>query len=110
MQRPETGRPTVSVKHRQPPARQTGETSLGGPCAIRYYEAERLLQPPQRQAKNYRSYTQAHVDRLYFIVRFRSLDMAQEEIRTLLKLLDEPSRPCDEVDALLKAHLQHVNT
>lgn len=77
---------------------------------IRYYEAEELLQSPQRETNNYRSYTQAHVDRLNFIVRCRSLDMAQEEIRTLLRLQDEPLRPCDEVDALLEAHLQHVTT
>lgn len=90
-----------------------GELSTRTGCpvqTIRYYEAENLLQPPQREANNYRSYSQAHVDRLNFIVRCRSLDMAQEEIRTLLSLQDEPSRSCDEVDALLEAHLQHVSS
>ena len=90
-----------------------GELSTRTSCpvqTIRYYEAENLLQPPLREANNYRSYSQAHVDRLNFIVRCRSLDMAQEEIRTLLSLQDEPSRSCDEVDALLEAHLQHVSS
>lgn len=90
-----------------------GELSTRTGCpvqTIRYYEAENLMQPPQREANNYRSYSQAHVDRLNFIVRCRSLDMAQEEIRTLLSLQDEPSRSCDEVDALLEAHLQHVSS
>ena len=90
-----------------------GELSTRTGCpvqTIRYYEAENLLQPPLREANNYRSYNQAHVDRLNFIVRCRSLDMAQEEIRTLLSLQDEPSRSCDEVNALLEVHLQHVST
>jgi len=89
-----------------------GELSLRTGCptpSIRYYEAEGLLQPPLRETNNYRSYTQAHVDRLNFILRCRSLDMTQEEIRALLTLQDDPSRPCDEVDALLEAHLQHVS-
>ena len=88
-----------------------GDLSLQTGCptqSIRYYEAEGLLQPPKREANNYRTYTQAHVDRLNFIIRCRSLDMAQEEIRALLTLQDDPERPCDEVDALLDAHLQHV--
>ena len=89
-----------------------GELSKQTGCPvqnIRYYETEGLLQPPERTAHNYRSYGQAHVDRLEFIVRCRSLDMAQEEIRALIRLQDEPSRSCDEVDALLGAHLEHVS-
>jgi Cd(II)/Pb(II)-responsive transcriptional regulator len=90
-----------------------GELSTRTGCpvqTIRYYEAEKLLQPPQRNDNNYRSYSQAHVDRLHFIVRCRSLDMAQEEIRALLSLQDEPSRSCDEVDSLLETHLRHVSS
>lgn len=75
---------------------------------IRYYEAEGMLQPAERLDNNYRSYSQAHVDRLDFIVRCRSLDMAQEEIRALIRLQDDPSRPCDEVTQLLDDHLRHI--
>ena len=88
-----------------------GDLALQTGCptpSIRYYEAEGLLQPPTRQANNYRTYTQAHVARLNFILRCRSLDMAQEEIRTLLMLQDKPELPCDEVTVLLDAHEQHV--
>jgi Cd(II)/Pb(II)-responsive transcriptional regulator len=90
---------------------QIGDLSKRTGCpvqTIRYYEAEGLLQAPERSANNYRAYGQAHLDRLRFILRCRSLDMAQEEIRALLELQNEPTRPCDEVSALLEAHLEHV--
>lgn len=88
-----------------------GELSTLTGCpiqTIRYFETEKLLQPPLREANNHRSYNQGHVDRLNFILRCRSLDMAQEEIRTLLTLQDDPTRPCDDVNALFEAHLHHV--
>lgn len=75
---------------------------------IRFYETEGLLQTPERGTNNYRDYGQAHLDRLSFILRCRSLDMAHEEIRVLLRLQDEPTRPCDEVNELLEAHARHV--
>lgn len=75
---------------------------------IRFYETEGLLQAPERSANNYREYGQRHVDRLSFILRCRSLDMAHDEIRVLLQLQDQPKRSCDEVDALLAEHTHHV--
>lgn len=75
---------------------------------IRFYEAEGLLQASGRGANNYRDYGEAHVNRLAFILRCRSLDMAHEEIRVLLRLLDDPSMPCDDVNALLDEHARHV--
>ena len=88
-----------------------GELSERTGCpvqTIRYYEAEGMLQAADRLDNNYRSYTPAHVDRLEFIVRCRSLDMAQDEIRTLIRLQDDPSLPCDEVTELLDEHLHHI--
>lgn len=75
---------------------------------IRFYESEGLLQPPERSSNNYREYGQRHADRLSFIVRCRSLDMAHDEIRTLLQLQDDPKRSCDDVNALLEEHTHHV--
>ncbi|MGY4828562.1 Cd(II)/Pb(II)-responsive transcriptional regulator [Sphaerotilaceae bacterium SBD11-9] len=75
---------------------------------IRFYETEGLLQPPARSTNNYRDYGDEHVDRLAFIMRCRSLDMSHSEIRVLLKLQDNPERPCDEVNALLEAHTRLV--
>ncbi|MDY7567587.1 Cd(II)/Pb(II)-responsive transcriptional regulator [Pseudomonas sp. RTC3] len=76
---------------------------------IRYYEREGLLPPPARSDGNYRLYTQAHVERLTFIRNCRSLDMTLEEIRSLLSLRDSPQDQCENVNALIDEHIQHVN-
>jgi len=76
---------------------------------IRFYEAEGLLQAPQRAANNYREYGESHLNRLSFVMRCRSLDMAHKEIRVLLRLQDDPGTPCEEVQAMLAAHASHVD-
>ncbi|HTN34509.1 MAG TPA: Cd(II)/Pb(II)-responsive transcriptional regulator [Marinobacter sp.] len=75
---------------------------------IRYYEKIGLLPKPDRDASGYRSYRNAHLDRLLFIKRCRNLDMAQEEIRELIRLSEHPEADCHDVDALLARHLKHV--
>ncbi|MGF2688222.1 Cd(II)/Pb(II)-responsive transcriptional regulator [Marinobacter sp. DUT-3] len=75
---------------------------------IRYYEKIGLVPEPERQASGYRHYRQSHLDRLLFIRRCRNLDMAQDEIRELIRLADQPEADCSEVDALLDRHLSHV--
>ncbi len=75
---------------------------------IRYYEKIGLLPEPDRDASGYRAYRSAHLDRLQFIRRCRNLDMAQDEIRELIRLAEQPEADCSEVDALLAHHLNHV--
>jgi Cd(II)/Pb(II)-responsive transcriptional regulator len=75
---------------------------------IRYYEREGLLPAAARTEGNYRVYSVAHIQRLQFVRHCRSLDMTLQEIRTLLALQDTPADPCDEVNALLDAHIGHV--
>ncbi len=75
---------------------------------IRYYEKIGLLPEPDRDSSGYRSYRNAHLHRLLFIKRCRNLDMAQEEIRELIRLAEQPEADCREVDALLAQHLVHV--
>jgi len=75
---------------------------------IRYYEKIELVPAPDREASGYRSYRQHHLDRLLFIRRCRNLDMAQDEIRDLIRLADQPDADCSQVDALLARHLVHV--
>lgn len=75
---------------------------------VRFYERERLLQPPQRTGANYRIYTQADVDRLTFIRHCRSLDMTLDEIRALLGYADDPRQDCRGVNVLLDEHIDHV--
>ena len=75
---------------------------------IRFYEREGLIPAPNRSAANYRSYEAAHVERLAFIRRCRSLDMALDEIRALLQFKDQPGTDCGNVNSLLDAHINHV--
>jgi Cd(II)/Pb(II)-responsive transcriptional regulator len=75
---------------------------------IRFYEREGLLPAPARSGGNYRLYGQAHLQRLAFIRRCRSLDMTLDEIRVLLQLRDKPADSCAEVNGVLDEHIQHV--
>lgn len=75
---------------------------------IRYYEKIGLLSKPDRDASDYRVYRSGHLDRLLFIKRCRNLDMAQDEIRELIRLSENPEADCHEVDVLLASHLNHV--
>jgi Cd(II)/Pb(II)-responsive transcriptional regulator len=76
--------------------------------SIRYYEREGLLPAPARTGANYRSYDAQHVRRLMFIRRCRALDMALDEIRTLLGCIDRPDGDCSVANTLLDEHLGHV--
>lgn len=75
---------------------------------IRFYERAGLLPAAQRAANNYRQYTPAHAERLAFIRHCRSLDMALDEVRSLLRFKDSPGEDCGEVNALLDEHIGHV--
>lgn len=75
---------------------------------IRYYERKGLLLNPVRSSGNYRLYGDEHVERLRFIRQCRSLDMALEEIRALLKFRDAPEENCRDVNKLLDEHIEHV--
>lgn len=76
---------------------------------IRYYERSGLVSPPKRTHSGYRSYTPADVDRLRFISRGRELGFSLEEIRSLLRLNDDPKLSCGDVDALARAHLADIH-
>lgn len=77
---------------------------------IRYYEREGLLPEPSRTDSNYRIYGEAHIERLLLIRHCRSLDMSLDEIRTLLRFCDVPEENCEEIDALIDAHIAHVTS
>lgn len=75
---------------------------------IRFYEKEGLLPTPARTESNYRIYGQAHVERLMFVRHCRSLDMALDEIRALLRFKEAPHENCGGVNELLEEHFGHV--
>ncbi len=75
---------------------------------IRFYEREGLLPLTARTGGNYRIYGQEHVERLTFIRHCRSLDMALDEIRALLRFKQAPQANCAGVNELLDDHIGHV--
>lgn len=75
---------------------------------IRYYERAGLLPATPRSGGNYRIYGEEHARRLAFIRHCRSLDMALDEIRVLLRLKDSPDENCGEANAVLDEHIEHV--
>lgn len=56
--------------------------------AIRYYEKEKLMPPPQRKPSNYRRYPEDALARLQFIVHAKQWGFTLDEIRELLMLQD----------------------
>lgn len=77
---------------------------------VRYYEKVGLLPEPPRNASGYRSYDSAHERRLRFVLRARELGFSLDEIRELLRLVDERDQPCAEARAIAAAHLNDVRT
>ena len=76
---------------------------------VRYYEREGLLDAPARTASGYRAYGPDHLERLNFVRHCRSLDMPLAEVKRLLELSGEKGISCDEVNALVRAHLARVH-
>ena len=87
-------------------ARQTG-TKVE---TIRWYERDGIMPAPVRTAGGHRVYTQADLDRLAFIRHARELGFPLEDVRELLRLADEPERPCAESDAIARTHLEAVRS
>jgi Cu(I)-responsive transcriptional regulator len=75
---------------------------------IRYYERIGLLPSPARTSGNYRAYARPQLERLSFIRRGRDLGFSLDEIRELLRLSDDRSQPCAEVDRIARLHLAEV--
>lgn len=75
---------------------------------IRFYEKEGLLREPPRSEGNYRIYGAEHLERLSFIRHCRSLDMALDEIRALLRFQDAPRENCHAINDVLDEHIEHV--
>lgn len=76
---------------------------------IRHYESVRLLPPASRTDAGYRQYGDKDVRTLLFIRRSRDLGFSIEEIRGLVGLWQDQSRPSREVKALAKQHLDFLD-
>lgn len=76
---------------------------------IRFYEKEGLLPGATRTAANYRTYGKEHGQRLSFIRRARDLGFRLDDVRELLALADDRSRPCGAVDKITTRHLEQID-
>ena len=76
---------------------------------IRHYESIGLLRPAARKQNFYRDYEDRDVHELRFIGRARRLGFSVDEIRTLLALWRDGSRPSREVHSVAKAHLDDLD-
>ena len=75
---------------------------------IRYYERIGLLPAPPRTQGGHRLYGESDLRRLAFIRRSRELGFTVDEVRSLLRLVDDRSYTCAEVRSLTLEHLTEV--
>lgn len=75
---------------------------------IRYYEKAGLLPAPAREANGYRSYAQAHLERLAFVRHCRALDIPLGDVKRLLDFVGGARDERGDIDALVQAQLQRV--
>lgn len=75
---------------------------------VRYYEKVGLLPEPPRTKSGYRSYDAMHERRLRFVLRARELGFSLDEIRELLRLVNERDQPCADARAVAAVHLADV--
>ena len=79
-------------------ARQAGATRK----AIRFYEAARVLPPPERGTNGYRLYTADAVDLLRFVKQAAGLGLTLAEIKEIIAIRQGSRPPCSHVHHLLK--------
>lgn len=74
---------------------------------IRFYENERLISKPKRLPNGYRTYTDANIFELKFILHCKSLGVSIDEIRTL-KELPKFSGDCSQVNSIIEKNLELI--
>ena len=75
---------------------------------IRYYEKTGLLEEPARLSNGYRSYSQAHLERLSFIRHCRALDIPLADITRLVAFMTYPSADCGDINSLIDQQIAKV--
>ena len=86
-------------------ARQAGL----GVETIRFYERQRLIEPPPRSASGYRQYPVTTILRLRFIRRAKELGFSLKEIKELLALQGDPQTTCADIKQRAEQKLADIN-
>ena len=64
------------------------------PYTIRYYERISLLPRPARAENGYRTYSDADIERLRFVIQARKLGFSLDEIAEILAIRGRNEAPC----------------
>jgi MerR family gold-responsive transcriptional activator of gol and ges genes len=75
---------------------------------IRHYEESGLIPAPRRTSSNYRSYSENDVHVLRFVKRARALGFSMADIKTLLSLWRDKSRPSSTVKRVARTHIDEL--
>ncbi|PCJ39465.1 MAG: MerR family transcriptional regulator [Moraxellaceae bacterium] len=75
---------------------------------VHYYEKSGLMPEPPRTEGGHRIYALPHIKRLSFIRRCRELGFSIEQIKELLKFIDEPGHCCGEVKSMAVLHSRDI--
>ena len=77
--------------------------------AIRIWEAKGLLPPAGRTEAGYRLFTDGDIEILRFIIRAKTLGLTLPEVKSILDLHRQGTAPCEQVTALLDAHISDID-
>lgn len=89
-----------------------GELAKHAHCdveTIRFYEQDKLLDAPAREANGYRLYTDRHLVQLKFIRHCRSLGMGLPDIRRLRQFQSNPELACDDINELIDSQISRIH-
>lgn len=75
---------------------------------VRFYEREKLLTPDARTGGNYRSYSEASLERLKFIRAAQASGFNLSDVREMLALTHSDDEPCKEIAGLIENRLADV--
>ena len=89
----------------------TGQLARQANCkveTVHYYEKTGIMPEPGRTEGGHRIYTLTHLKRLNFIRRCRDLGFSVEQVKELLRFIDEPDHYCGEVKAMAMLQVREV--
>ena len=78
--------------------------------AIRFYEKEALISPPERSQSGYRMYQPDVVKRVNFIKQAKAVGFSLKEIRDLLSLKASEATCCGDIHAVATEKIEEIDT